>query len=84
MMIYEPARYASRSFAIECYVHQEGLTEANAKRQVLMDELMQAVGARKCKKDGHKLVSIGYGGPESGTDGAECKRCGYSWFVRMY
>lgn len=77
-------QYESRAFNIEILVHQEGFTEADAKRAVIWSELLFAVGKRKCKTLGHNLVSDGYGGPESGGDGCHCTRCGYSFFHQFY
>jgi hypothetical protein len=37
-----------------------------------------------CRKLSHDWVNTGHAGPDSGTDGGYCKRCGWGFFVRMY
>ena len=76
--------YDSRAFHIECLVHQEGFTEADAKRLVIWTELLEAVGKRKCKTSGHSLVCDDFGGPDSGGHGFHCTRCGFGVFNRFY
>lgn len=37
-----------------------------------------------CRLRGHQMVGTGYGGPDTGCDGAYCERCGYEWHVTLY
>lgn len=62
----------------------EGFTEAEAKREVLMQELRAAQARKVCRKVGHKWIDESYGNPESGAIDMHCGRCGFAHFVRLY
>jgi len=79
--------YAKSQFR-EMYIDEtmfgENISRQDARREVLMGELMQAIGKRKCAKVGHKLEDNSYGGPETGCVSLHCNRCGYSYHVTLY
>lgn len=84
-MKYQPLDpYCTREFSIWILVTQEGYTEANAKRAVMWDELMHAVGVRKCRADGHNFNVESQVSREGGYEAFSCSRCGHAIFNRYF
>lgn len=54
------------------------MTEVEARRQVLMEELTLVQARKRCKTQGHRLVADDTGGPKSGSMCVSCIRCGFS------
>lgn len=71
-------------FNVLMLVEQDGYTKAAASAQVTMSELLQAVGTRKCKTDGHLWVDESYGFAESGAIHIHCTRCGFFNKTTLY
>ena len=71
-------------FAIHLLVTLNGHTEAQARSIMFFTNMMEAWGKRKCKQDGHKMVDTSHGNGESGTMGAQCIRCGWSFSTNLY
>ncbi len=72
------------SFDIGYLVACEGYTEEDAKHEVMdhlnLEQMIEAVGKRKCKTEGHRYVDNGtYAGPEGAAEHFSCARCGHSF-----
>lgn len=50
----------------------------------IIDQLQIVTNIRRCKVEGHKWVDTSHAGPESGSMGAECVRCGHSFHTILY
>lgn len=72
------------NFSINELVVSEGMPLQEARRLVIMSDLMRVQMKRKCKINGHKLVDTSHGNAESGSIGVGCVRCGYSSSFTLY
>lgn len=69
------------------YWHMEEhrpLTRLEAARLALRGVCRIVCEALVCDWLGHNMVGTGWAGPDSGGDGAQCTRCGYSWHHTYY
>jgi hypothetical protein len=74
--------------AYRAYIHNaEHGTETNELGGVILnawDALTYPLTLLICLLWGHDIVDDSHGGPDSGTMGIRCRRCGYSHSVQMY
>ena len=82
-MTYE---FIQNLFAIRTkYLHQiEGYDVKTARAKIRMDEAQEIQMKKKCDREGHRIVDMGYGGPEGGCVDLQCKRCGWSSKTILY
>lgn len=71
------------AFEINCLMF-EGYTEVEARRIMILNDMMLIQAKRKCAKIGHRIIDSSSGGPESGNIDLHCVRCGYSYHVTLY
>ena len=50
----------------------------------LHEAMVNAWDGMLCAVYGHDWVDRGYGGPDSGCDDKECRRCGKYWSIPLY
>ncbi len=50
----------------------------------LPDEIHSRWLGLVCRVRGHDMVDHSHGGPDSGYESAECRRCGWGYHVQMY